>query len=188
MVLIDRIKAILLLPGPTWKVIEGEFAKPAQLWVGYILPLAAIGPVARTIGNLAFGKPVLGTGLTNRISLTAAIQQGLIEYVLALVSVFALGQVIALLSPNFGGQKNTVQGLKVAAYASTAHWVGGVFALLPALNLICLLFSLYSLYLLYVGAPIVMKPAKDQAMPFTVVSALAGLVIFLIGKAILQAF
>jgi Yip1 domain len=109
-------------------------------------------------------------------------------YVLALLSLFAVSRVISLLGPGFGGQRNDVQALKAAAYASTAAWVGGVARILPALSMVSLLFSLYSLVLLYVGLPIVMKVPKDRAMGYTAVVIIAWIVVFLIAGAIVTAF
>jgi hypothetical protein len=81
-----------------------------------------------------------------------------------------------------------VQGLKTAAYASTAAWIGGIALLLPALSLVSLLFSIYSLVLLYLGLPVVMKVPKDRAMGYTAVVIIAWVVVFLIAGAIVTAF
>jgi hypothetical protein len=186
--LISRAKGILLQPRPTWKEIDGEFTKPAELWGKYILPLAAIGPIATTIGTILFGERIAFTSLTNPVPLSTAITRGVAAYVLALVSVFVVSQIISLLAPGFGGQKNDVQALKAAAYSSTAAWLGGVFGLIPALGIVSLIFALYSLYLLYVGLPIVMKVPQDRAMGYTAVVIIVTIVVFLIMGAIVTAF
>src|SRR5262249_1891044 len=108
----------------------------------YIAPLAAIGPLAATIGLVVFGQRIAFTALTSRVSITTAITHGIAAYVLGLLSVFLLSRIISLLGPGFGGQRNDVQGLKAAAYASTSAWLGGIFLLIPALGLVSLLFSL----------------------------------------------
>ena len=107
---------------------------------------------------------------------------------MAVLGVFVLSRIISLLAPGFSGQRNDVQGLKAAAYSSTAHWIGGVFQVLPALNLVSLLFSLYSLVLLYIGLPIVMKVPKDRAMGYTAVVIIIAVVVFLISGAVIAAF
>ena len=48
--LVERVKNILLTPRPEWEVIDGEPATPASLYTGYIIPLAAIGPLPRSSG------------------------------------------------------------------------------------------------------------------------------------------
>ncbi|HEU4952936.1 MAG TPA: hypothetical protein VFT28_00095, partial [Gemmatimonadales bacterium] len=55
MILLDRVKNILLHPREEWHVIEAEPATAAELFREYIIPLAAVGPVATAIGSLVFG-------------------------------------------------------------------------------------------------------------------------------------
>jgi Yip1-like protein len=186
--LTSRVKGILLEPRATWKEIDSEFTKSGEIWGKYVMPLAAIGSLARMIGLLVFGQRIAFTSLTTSISLTSAITSGVAAYVLALLSVFVVSRIISLLAPGFGGQRNDVQALKVAAYASTASWVGGVFLLLPQLYLVSILFSLYSLVLLYIGLPILLKVPQDRAMGYTAVVIIAAIVVYLIGVAVLTAF
>ena len=47
--LVDRIKNILLSPRTEWPTIAGETATVQSLYVGYILILAAIAPLALLI-------------------------------------------------------------------------------------------------------------------------------------------
>lgn len=186
--MISRVKDILLEPRATWKEIDTEFTKPGEIWGKYVIPLAAIGPLANTAGMIVFGRRVPFTSLTNPVPIGTAVSAGIAQYVLALLSVFVLSRIISLLAPGFGGQRNDVQGLKAAAYASTAAWIGGVALLLPALSLVSLLFALYSLVLLYIGLPVVMKVPKDRAMGYTAVVIITWIVVFLIAGAIVTAF
>ncbi len=55
MALADRVKKILLNPKEEWQVIDQEPATVAGLYSGYIVPLAAIGPIAQAIGSSVFG-------------------------------------------------------------------------------------------------------------------------------------
>jgi Yip1 domain len=181
---IDRVRAILLQPGTTWKMIDAEFTKPAELYKKWILPLAAIGPVCSTISMILFGQRIAFTSLTNRVPFSTIVTRGITAYVLGVLAVFVLAQVINVLAPSFGGQKNDVQALKAAAYAATAGWIGGVSALIPALWPVGLLFSFYSLYLLYVGLPIVMKVPSNQTAGYTAVALVVALVILLLVSAI----
>ena len=185
--MIGRVKGILLEPRVTWKEIDAEFTKPGELWGKYILPLTLVGALARTAGMILFGKQVALTSLTNPVPIGTAIVGGVVTFVVALLSVFVLGKVISLLASGFGGQANDVQGLKAAAYSSTAAWVGAIFAILPKLNLVAILISLYSLVLLYVGLPLVMKVPRERAMGYTAVVIIVAVVMFLIGQAVISA-
>ena len=184
---VNRVKGILLQPGSTWKAIDGEFTKPAALYRGWVLPLALIGPICWGIGTLVFGMSFGVVGFY-RLPLQNIGTIMVVDYVLSVVGVWALGLIISLLAPTFGGQRNDVQGLKVAAYATTAWFGAGVFQLLPQLALVRILVSLYSVYLIFSGVPIVMKPSKDQAMGYAIVAALGAVVVALLVLAIHTAF
>jgi hypothetical protein len=185
--LVSRAKGIMLEPRATWKEVDTEFTKPGEVWGKYILPLAAIGAIARAVGILIFGKPIAFTSLTNPVSVQTGVVSGIVTLVVSLVSVFALTKIISLMAPGFGGQRNDVQALKVAAYSSTATWVGGIFTLVPALNPVFYIVSLYSLVLMYLGLPILMKVPQDRAMGYTAVVIIISIVVFLIQIAIVTA-
>jgi hypothetical protein len=178
MALVDRVKNILLTPRTEWEVIDAEPTTVADLYKGYILPLAAIGPVAQAIGFSVFGMPVPFLG-TYRTPVATAVTQAVVTYVLTLVAVFVLALIIDALAPTFNGTPNRIQALKVAAYSYTASWVAGIFMLIPALSLLSIL-GLYSLYLLYLGLPILMKAPKEKALGYTAVVVIAGIVLFML--------
>jgi Yip1 domain len=178
MKLVDRVKRILMSPRAEWQVIDVEPTTPAQLYTGYIVPLAAIGPVAQVIGYSVFGITVPFMG-TYRIPIGSAIAHALVTYVLSLAATYVLALIIDGLAPTFNAQRSQIQALKVAAYSSTAAWVAGIFQIIPALGLLAIL-GLYSLYLLYLGLPIVMKAPREKAMAYTAVVILAAIVLFMV--------
>ncbi len=176
--LVERVKAILLTPATEWPVIEQEQATVGGLYTGYIAPLAAIAPIAGLIGMSVFGMrlPLLGT---YRMPIGSALMSAIVHYVLALVSVYVLALIIDALAPTFGGQPNRIQALKVAAYASTASWLAGIFAIVPALSILGLL-GLYSLYLIYLGLPVLMRAPPEKAAGYTGAVVVSAVVLFLI--------
>jgi Yip1 domain len=173
--LVDRVKNILLNPRQEWEVIDGEAATVASLYTGYIIPLAAITPICQAIGYSVFGirLPFVGTW---RTPIGSAITSAIVTYVLTLVGVYVLHLIIDNLAPTFGGTRNAVQALKVAAYSYTAAWVAGIFALIPGLRFLTIL-GLYSLYLLYLGLPVLMKSPKEKALSYTAVVIIVGIII-----------
>lgn len=186
MALMDRVKKILLQPKQEWPVIEAEQATVGGLYTGYIIPLAAIGPLASLIGWSVFGMRIPFVG-SMRIPMGVGIRNAVVVYVLGLVGVFVLALIIDALAPTFSGQKNQIQALKVAAYSYTAAWVGGIFSLIPALAILGLLAGLYSLYLLYLGLPILMKAPQEKAVGYTVVVIIVAIVLyFVIGIIVAQ--
>ncbi|HRD28395.1 MAG TPA: Yip1 family protein [Caulobacter sp.] len=166
--LAQRVQDILLRPAPTWEAIDAEPATVKGLYQGYVMVLAAIGPVCGFLGGLLFHSFIFAP-----FTLVAA----LAGYVLGLAGVYVMALVIDGLAPSFGGTSNRIQAFKVAAYSGTAAWVAGVFQLVPMLSFLGIV-GLYSLYLLYVGLPRLMKVSADKAMVYTLVVVVLMIVIY----------
>lgn len=181
--LLGRSKSVLFEPRTTFKEIDTEFTKPGAIWGKYIIPLAALGPIAGAVGRFLFGSRIAGQSVGASFDVTGAVTYVVIAFVLALVAVFILSKIISLLAPQFGGQRNDVQALKVAAYASTPTWIAGILNIHGRFLIVQIIVSLYSLYLLYIGLPIFMKVPQDRAMGFTAVVIIAAVVIFLMQSA-----
>src|SRR5437879_4750839 len=177
--LVDRTKSILLSPQQEWQAIDEEETSIGGLVTGYVVPLAAIGPVASLIGMEIFGISVPSVG-TYRVPIGAAVRQGIAQYVMALVGVFVLALIIDKLAPYFRVEENRYQALKVAAYSSTPVWVMGIVGLFPMLNILRLLGLLYSLYLLYLGLTPLMNVPQHKAMGYTVVVIMSAVLLFFV--------
>jgi len=175
--LVDRTKSILLSPQQEWQAIDDEETSIGGLVTGYVVPLAAIGPVASLIGMEIFGISVPSVG-TYRVPIGAAVRQGIAQYVMALVGVFVLALIIDKLAPYFRVEENRYQALKVAAYSSTPVWVMGIVGLIPALSILRLLGLFYSLYLLYLGLPTLMRVPQHKVMGYTVLVIICAVVLF----------
>jgi Yip1-like protein len=186
MILTERVKNILVQPNQEWRVIEKEAASVSDLYTSYIMPLAAIEPVASIIGLSVVGisSPLGGT---YRVSFGTSLGHAVVTYVMALAGVYVLGLIIDALAPTFNGTKNNIQAFKVAAYSITPSWLVGIFNLLPALAFLQI-FGLYSLYLLYLGLPVLMKSPADKTVAYTVVAIIAAMVIFVIIAAVGSSF
>ena len=88
-----------------------------------------------------------------------------LTYATALVPPVALGYIMDALTPQLGGQKNSLNAMKLAIYAGTAYWVGAV-GLILSPWLWVLLGVGYAGYLLWIGTPILMKTAADKTPIF----------------------
>jgi len=161
MALIDRVKNILLTPKTEWPVIAAETATAQSIMVGYVLILAAIGPLALLVATAGRG-----------------IEFALLRYVIALAITLLLALIVDAIAPAFGGEKNFVQSLKLTAYSLTAGWVAGIFLLLPWVGwIISLLALLYSCYTFYLGAPVLKKCTQEKAVGFVIVVVVCGIVL-----------
>lgn len=176
--LIERVKNILITPKTEWPVIDAEPATIGGIYRSYVMILAAIGPICLLIGLLVFGMPYFVFPMGYLIA------QAVLSYLMALASCYILALIIDALAPSFGGTKDIVKAFKVAAYASTAAWVVGVFYLIPFLAILGIVGALYTLYLLYLGLPVLMKTPADKAVVYTVAIIVAAIVIYFIVGAI----
>jgi hypothetical protein len=182
--LIERVKALLLTPKDEWPKIAAEPATIASLYSNYVIYLAAIPPLSLLIGSLVFGYGV--GGITYRPSFFGALANAILQYGFQLGGVYVLAWIVEWLAPRFGGDKDRVSAFKLAAYASTASWLAGLFSLVPWLSILGLL-GLYSLYLLYTGAPVLMRVPPERAGRFTLSLIAIGFVIALVVLAITAA-
>jgi hypothetical protein len=173
MKLVERVKRILLNPETEWLVIENETTSPAKLYTGYIMPLAAIGPVANVIGFSLIGT----TGY--RVPIGRALPYALATYLLTLIGTYVLALIVDALAPSFRARRSQIQALKLTAYSSTAAWVAGIFALIPAISILGIL-GLYSLYLLYLGLPRLMKAPRNTVLGYMIVIVLASILLLVV--------
>ncbi len=179
MKLVERVKNILMQPKLEWAVVEQEETDAKTLFTSYIAILALIPAVASLISLLG-GRT--GTGLVLGAVLT--------QYGLSLVMVYAVAFIADILAPNFDGQRESSQALKLTTYAMTASWIASVFGIVPFLGwLLSFLGSLYSIYLFYLGAPALMNVPEHKAVAYSIVvmvtAIVIGFVIVFIGMGII---
>jgi hypothetical protein len=161
MALLDRVKNILLTPKTEWPVIAGEAATVQSIFVGYVMILAAIGPVA-----LAARAGLVGLAMA------------LVTYVIGLAITYVLALIVDALAPTFGGEKNFIQSLKLTAYSYTAAWIAGIFQLVPGVGgIIGLLAAIYSFYTFFLGVPALKKCPPEKAVAYTIVVVLCGILL-----------
>jgi hypothetical protein len=168
--LIERIKSILLSPREAWPKIASEAATVQSLYVGYIVILAAIGPIAMLV---AFSTLGFGFGLSTAV----------FAYIHSLIGVAILALIVDVLAPSFGGTKDYVAAMKLVAYSFTAVWVAQIALLIPVAGMLVVLVGLiYCFYLFFLGVPILKKSTPDKAVPFTIVVLVSAIVLmYLLG-------
>ncbi|WP_296616087.1 Yip1 family protein [Sphingomonas sp.] len=175
--MIGRIQRLILKPKDEWPAIDAEPMTAQGILMGWVAPLAAIGPAARLIQGQLFPMSVFG--VTWRPPLLGAIVTAILTWLLAIASTYVWALVIDALAPSFGGTKNQISALKAAAFSGTAAWICGIFGILPFLGILAIL-GLYSIYLFWVGGPILMKVPQDKAPGFIIVSIIVGAVAMIV--------
>lgn len=183
--LVARAKAMLLTPKTEWPVVATEPTTVADLYKGYIIPLAAIPAIFTFLKMSIIGTSVMFAG-TYRLGIGLGLTQMVLGYVLSLASVYVTALIINALAPTFGGQKDTVQALKVMAFASTAAWVSGAGQIVPGIGwLIMIAGGIYSIYTLYLGLPHTMKCPPEKAGGYTAVVVIIAMVFYFVIGAVI---
>ena len=163
--LVERVKGILLSPKEEWPKISGETETTQSLYTGYILILAAIGPIALLIRSMAMGQFI-------------EILTCLIAYLVALGARYVMALIVDVLAPTFGGEKNFMQSLKLTAYSYTAVWLAGIFHLIGYLGgILSLIAAIYTLYTFYLGVSVMKKCPQEKAVAYTIVVVICGIVL-----------
>jgi hypothetical protein len=174
--LIERVKAVLLTPKTEWPVIAAEPDTTAGLYTRYILIVSALGPIAMFLKSSLIGTTTF-VG-TFRVDVGTGLTMAVMMYVLGLIGIFLWSLIINALAPTFGGQKDSVQSLKAAAYAATGAWVGGLGNLVPWIGwLVGLAGAAYSVYLLYLGLPHTMKAPAEKSVGYTAVTIIVAIIL-----------
>lgn len=178
----DRVTKILTTPKTEWPVIEAETTDVAKLYTGYIMILAAIGPIASLIGTTMFAFGILG------VSFTFAFATMIVSYAISLAATYVCALIVDKLAPTFDSKPSMIQALKLVAYASTAAWVAGAANIIPILGgLVALVGGIYTIYLMYLGLPVMMKTPEAKVVPYLIVSILVYIVVFVAGMMITAA-
>lgn len=167
---IDRIKKIILSPLTEWPVIAAETTTPKDLYLKYVMILAAIPALASFIGMTMIG--VLGF----KFSIALGLRVAVVSYLMSLVMVWVLAYIIDALAPKYGSEKNFIQSLKLVAYAMTPSWVAGIFGIIPSLAILGLVGGIYALYLLYLGLVPMKNPALEKKGTYFIVSLVCAIV------------
>jgi hypothetical protein len=166
-----RARELILRPQQTWSTIAGEAHDAQQLFLGWVLPLAAIPATARLVGGLLFGKLGIGRLLGRVVT----------NYILSVLVILAVGWLAAWLAPRFGGQNRLERGLAWSAYAATPGLLAGAFLLIPTLSFLSAVGALYGIYLGYLGlAPMLRSRGEQSVIYLLAIVAITVVAMFVI--------
>jgi hypothetical protein len=165
--LLERIKNIVLQPRHEWAAIAPEPTSTAQLYTGYVMPMAAFAALMSFLHTSVIGVSVPFAGVI-RTPIGSGLTAAIFSFGLALLGLFLVGLIINALAPTFAGISDQRQALKVAAYSFTPAWLSALLALSPVLPMLLQWIALfYGIYVLYLGLPVLMRSPKERALGYT---------------------
>lgn len=169
MATLRRIVRLFLRPRAEWERIAAEATTVDALLRRYILPLAALAPIATTIGMRTFDRawdPVHGY-LVPAESIFAA---GATTYFATVGSILALAGIFTLIAPMFGCTRDFVRALKVATFGAIPLLLAGATLLLPVMAIVGVIGLCHSLFLLWLGADRVLHVPEGARAEFIGIS------------------
>jgi len=172
---IAHVFGLLISPNDTWKKISAEDNTISGHLLGYVLILAAIGPVAGYIGTTTVGWQI-GAREAVKLSPESALSISVMYYIMTVLAVIGLGLLVQWMAKTYKGDCIIGRAISLAGYTATPIFLIGIAEIYPVLwvNLVIGLPALgYTVYLLYSGVPIMMKVTEDKG--FLMSSALLGL-------------
>ncbi len=168
MYIINRLYNMLFSPQAEWIKIRDERITNPQIFLKYVIWIAALPAVGYLISFFRYGNFVLN------------IRAAIISFVFALVAVDVSAYLINLLSTNFASKKDVSRALKLVAFGVTPVFVTGLLNFLPVVGMfVWAVGALYSAYLFYLGLPVLMATPEDKQVPYTVTTFVIFIAVYL---------
>jgi hypothetical protein len=177
-----RVKAILVDPSAELVAIEREAGDPAYVLSHYVVVLAMIPALASLVGVCIIGVGLPGSGIV-RASLFDGLFGAIFGYVTACVTILALGLLVNVVAPLFGGRRSFDNAFKLAVYSFTPVWLAGIFLVLPGLRFLTLT-GFYGAYILWLGLPRLMKVPEEKSQTFAVAIVVCAFVLVYFAAAV----
>ncbi len=170
-----RAARLIVAPDREWQVINDEGPRPLAL-ARYVLPLSLIPAAGWALGLWLFGN-VTGVGRNAGISGVGEILYGglLASAGVVLWILLSAGSMLAV-ARLFGGARDWLRALQVAAYSATPALIAGLLLIQPDLMSILIIAFFYSLYLQYLGVRHLLQVKERDAAEYVALSTILLLV------------
>lgn len=182
----ERVKGILLSPREEWRTVAGEPGGAMDIWSGYVIPLALIGPVALAIAQLAFGTALPAGGVLE-VALVTGLAVAVLSFAFSLLQVAILAWGVNAMALKFRAIPDRLAALKVVAYSMTPVWLVGILYLWPALGVLWVFAAIYAIFLAFLGLQTLMRCTPPQALAYTFATLGFALVLWLGAGALVTA-
>lgn len=175
---VERAKNIILRPSPTWEEIKDEQVSISELYLSYIIILAAIPAISQFIGGAFVGYSVMG--MHYRLGIFNALAYSIVSYVMTLLGVYIVALIANALAPKFSSEQNLINAFKAVTFSMTPSWIAGVLYIIPPLSILVLLAGIYGIYLFYLGLPLLMNTPKDKALVYVIVVIVVTIIVYIL--------
>lgn len=169
----ERAKRIILSPKSEWAAIDAEPMTVREIYLNYVVYLAAIPAVANFLGNWLFGFARASEGVVHT-TFFGGLLHSLVQYALSLPLLYVVAIALSRLAPTFEGKTDDLRALKLVVFSYTPIWLAEIFGLIPGLRWLDVL-GLYAVWLFYVGVAPMTRSKPEYADVFTAAGVALGI-------------
>ncbi len=164
--IVDRIKNIMLTPKPEWRVIHGEKTGVQEIYLQYLVLVAALPAGGQLLSMWRFDFHV-------------ALRLAIASYIATLAGAYVSALVLEYLAENFSSTRSRLNAFKLVAYGATPSLLAGALVFLPNIGALASLAGvIYGIYLFYLGLPILMSTPEDKVLPYMIFSFIVVIVAY----------
>jgi hypothetical protein len=171
---ISSSKNIVLSPDSEWTRIMAEESERQSL-IRYGISMNIVAYALLFAFSFVFSA-MISTLLP--FSATHVVASVVVQFLLSVASIYIVPQVLASIAPNFGGENNALNALKLFVFASTPAWLGMAVAVIPIIGwLAALAGGLYAIYLFWKHFAEAMSIPEDKKISYLVTAVLLLIVV-----------
>jgi len=184
--LAERVRDLMTSPRAEWNAIAAEPVRAGDIWLGYVVPLALIGPIALAVAEVVFGSAFPLVGVV-KATLVNGIAAALLAFAFSLVQVAVLAWAVCAIAPKFQAVPDRLAALQVVAYSMTPLWLAGIVHLVPVLAFAWIFAAVYTFILCVFGLRALMRCTPPQALAYALATLGIGSVLWLVSGGLVTA-
>jgi hypothetical protein len=184
--LTERVRDLMTSPRAEWSAIAAEPVRAIDVWLGYVVPLALIGPIALAVAQVAFGSSFPLVGVV-KATLVNGVAAALLAFAFSLAQVAVLSWAVRALAPKFQAVPDRLAALEVVAYSMTPLWLAGIVHLVPVLAFVWIFAAAYAFVLCLFGLRALMRCTPPQALGYALATLGIGFALWVVAGALVTA-
>jgi len=176
---ISNAKSIVFNQEAEWSRMMAEESERQSL-LKYGITLIVVSYVLLFVLSFLFSMAV---SLVAPFSAMHMMTSVVVQFALAVASLYFVPNILAMLAPSFGGENNQLNALKLFVFASTPAWLGTAVGVIPIIGwLAAIAGALYSIFLFWKHFTQAMSIPEDKKIQYLAVSVLVLIAVhFVIG-------
>ena len=178
---ISNAKEIILHHEAEWTRITTEENDKGSL-MRYGMTMIVIAYALLFVFSLLWG---MSAGVLGAFSTTYVITSVVIQFALAIASLYFIPMILAALAPSFGGTNSPLNALKLFVFAETPAWIGMAISRIPVLGILAIIAgAVFAIYLFWQHVADAMSIPAEKKVGYVIVSIVVLAVIYIVIGAI----